>query len=640
MTQKEIREKLKTVPRKPGAYLIKNDEGEVIYVGKAASLRSRLQQHVRGDASRTAPWAQVMHRRLADFETVVTRSETEALILEATLIKEHNPRFNVRLRDDKSYPYLRLTDEMYPRLMVIRDLPRGAQVNRPGAGGSDRRGFHDPKRHTVYGYSSGKIFGPYPNASVMWRTRRLASQLFGLRSCRKKLDGERHGKPCLYYHMGQCLGPCTGEVSPEEYQEVVDQVIDLLEGRSEEIAEQVREKMEKAAEERDFERAAQLRDRLKTIEKLGEEQVMAASDNRERDIFGAAVGKNDRAVVKVLGVRHGRLTTQETYTLAHIGGRSLGEIIAAAMTMHYGGGNTPSSQVLISAPVDDRQEWQEILEDLRGGPVEIGVPQRGERRRLVELAQQNAQTALEQVEAGGGVRAATQALTEIAEALDLEEIPERLECYDISTTQGDYAVGSMVVFTGGQADTDSYRRFRIRTVAGQDDYAALAEVIRRRLQRAQEGNEKFLPLPDLFVVDGGKGQLSAVTRVLEDEGDELNLQAVSLAKRQEEVFVPGESDPLDMTDHPRAQLLFQRMRDEAHRFAIKYHRGLRGKTVNRSILDEIDGVGPRRRKELLKAFPSMRAMARASVEELSAVQGMNRKVAEAVHEYLVIHLSD
>lgn len=258
MTDEKVREKLKNVPRKPGAYLIKNDEDEVIYVGKAASLRSRLQQHVRGDASGNAPWAQVMQRRLADFETIVTRSETEALILEATLIKEHNPRFNVRLRDDKSYPYLRLTDEMFPRLMVIRDLPRGAEVKRPGAGGSDRRGFHDPRRHTVYGYSSGEIFGPYPDASVMWRTRRLATQICGLRACRKKLDGEKNGTPCLYYHMDQCLGPCTGEVSPEEYQQVVDEVIKLLEGRAEDIANQIRKKMEQAADERNFERAAQL----------------------------------------------------------------------------------------------------------------------------------------------------------------------------------------------------------------------------------------------------------------------------------------------------------------------------------------------------------------------------------------------
>ncbi|MFP3902965.1 MAG: excinuclease ABC subunit UvrC [Armatimonadota bacterium] len=629
------------MPRKPGAYFIKNEDDEVIYVGKARSLRNRLQQHVRGDASRVAPWAQMMQRRLSNFDYIVTRSETEALILEATLIKEHKPHFNIQLRDDKSYPYLRLTDEIFPRLIVIRDLPKNARVNRPGAGGSDRRGFHDPKRHTVYGYSSGEIFGPYPNASTMWRTRRLAHQVFGIRSCRKKLDGTPNGKPCLYYHMGQCLGPCTGEVTEEEYGEVVERVIDLLEGRVDRLAERLRTEMNEAAENHNFERAAVLRDKVQTIERLGENQVIAASDNRQRDIFGGVTDENDHAVVSVLGVRHGRLTTRETYTLAHTGGRSLGQIIEAAMTIHYGGGNAPARQVLVAAPVEDRQHWQNLLQELRGGPVEISVPQRGERRRLMELARHNARAAMKQLTGENKESLAeSKALVELAEALKLQTSPERIECYDISNIQGDFAVGSMVVFTGGEPDTDMYRRFRIWSVEGQDDYAALAEVIRRRIQRAKEGDETFLPLPDLIVVDGGKGQLSSVTAVLKDDAAELDFNAASLAKRLEQVFVPDRSDPVQMTDYPRAQLLLQRIRDEAHRFAITYHRNLRKKTVSRSTLDEIDGIGPKRRKELLKAFPSIEAMKRASVEELAAVQGMNRKVARAVHDHLMKHTGD
>ncbi len=641
MNQQDLLEKLDQVPSQPGVYNILDAGGHIIYVGKARSLGARLRQHVRGDSDRTGGWAQVMHQKLADFDYIVTRTETEALILEATLIKQHKPRFNIRLRDDKSYPYLCLTAEKYPRLLVIRDLPSDARVRIPGGGGKYRRGFHDPKRHEVYGFSAGEIFGPYPTASVMWRARRMASQLFGLRQCRRKLDGTPAGKPCLYYHLGHCVGPCTGNVSDEQYAEVVEQVISFLDGKTKQITDRIRGEMERAAQELDFERAAMLRDKLQTIERSSEDQLMVANENRDQDLFGAA-SEDERAVVKLLGVRGGRLTTQETYSLAHAAGRSLGEIIEAAMTLYYGAGNIPARHVLLAAPLGEQQEWEELLSQMRGGPVDLAVPQRGERRRLIELAQMNAKTALEALAHHARTRAADSdaALSDLAEALELQQPVRRIECYDISNLQGDHAVGSMVVFAGGVPDKSGYRRFRIRTVAGQDDYAMLAEVLARRLRAAKAGDNKFLPLPDLIVVDGGKGQLNAVGKILDEVASEDNIALAGLAKAEEEVFVRGHGMPLDMSAHPRGQFLLQRIRDEAHRFAIAYHRGLRAKSMSSSQLDEIEGIGPKRRAALLKAFPSIQAMRSAPVDELAAVPGMNRKAAQAVHDHLIHNMSD
>ncbi len=636
MNHDQLVEKLKQVPAAPGVYLISNAEDEIIYVGKARSLVARLRQHVRGDAHRGGGWAQTMVENLADFDYIVTRTETEALILEATLIKQHQPRFNIRLRDDKSYPYLCLTAEMYPRLIVIRDLPADAAVRIPGVGGSQRRGFHDPQRHQVHSFSVGEIFGPYPTAGVMWRTRRMVSRLFGLRQCRKNLVGKPVGKPCLYYHMGQCLGPCTGEVTAEEYREITKQVIRFLEGKTNELAGEMEAEMQQAAKVLDFERAARLRDKLRTIQRLGENQLMVANANREQDLFGAACG-DEQAVVKVLGVRAGRLSTQETYTLAHTGGRAMGEIIAAAMTLHYGAGNIPARHILAAAPLDDAPAWEEILSEIRGGPVDVSIPKRGDRRRLVELAQLNARAALDAISQQRGSRASdtAAALGDLAEALELDSHPRRIECYDISTLQGSHAVGAMVVFSDGLPDNSEYRRFRIRTVAGQDDYAMLAEVVARRLRAAAAGADKFLPLPDLIVVDGGKGQVGAVENVLEEEAGGESIALAGLAKRDEQVFIPGRGEPVEMNAHPRAQLLLQRIRDQAHRFAITYHRGLRGKALTTSILDEMEGIGPKRRAALLNAFPSVQAMRNASVEQLAAVPGMNRKVAETVRDCLL-----
>lgn len=636
MEKDRLTNKLKQVPAEPGVYSITDDDGAIIYVGKARSLAARLRQHVRGDDDGVGAWARVMHGKMADFEYIITRTETEALILEATLIKEHEPRFNIKLRDGKSYPYLCVTSEEYPRLLVVRDLPRDARVRIPGGGGAYRRGFHDPKRHVVYGFGAGEIFGPYPSSGVMWRTRRMVSQLFGLRRCSRKLDGSSRDKPCLYYHLGHCAGPCTGEISKERYAEIVAQVIDFLDGKSEQLASQLRTEMRAAAEELDFERAARLRDKLAVIDRVGDDQIMVANENREQDLFGAAA-TDDGAVVKVMGVRAGRLSTQETYTLAHTGGRSLAEIVEAGMTLHYGAGNAPARHVLLPARVEGVDDWQEMLSEMRGGVVEVCVPQRGDRRRLVELATLNAQRGLEAVTSHRQTLADdnASALGELTEALELDRLPRRIECYDISNLQGDFAVGSMAVFADGLPQNSSYRRFRIRSVVGQDDYAMLAEVLDRRLAAAAGGNSRFLPLPDLVLIDGGKGQLSSAAGSLDRHQEAGDIALASLAKQQEEVFLRGEPEPVNMSHYPRAHLLLQRIRDEAHRFAISYHRGVREKALTVSELDAIPGIGSRRRVELQRAFPSLRAMRDASIEELAAVPGMNKKAAEAVRAHLL-----
>jgi len=626
----EIAERLKAVPDEPGAYMMLDEAGRIIYVGKAASLRKRLQQWFR-DTERHSPWALRMIESAADFDFIVTHSELEALALEHSLIKEHQPRFNIKLVDDKSYPYLRLTDELYPRLTVVRDLPDDARVRIPGRY-KQQRGLHDPKQHEVLSLREGRLFGPFPSATSMRRTMRVVQQLFGLRSCRRKLTGEPCGRPCLNYHINRCVGPCTGEVTPEEYAEICEEVALFLSGKSDEVVARLRADMERAAEKLEFERAAQLRDRLQAVEKVTEGQVMVATEEREQDALGVAIA-NGRAVVAVLSVRRGRLLEKEQFTIDRVAKRSPGEVLEEFLGRHYREAHVPR-EVLLAHEIEDTDGWAEVLSQLRGVKVRVHVPQRGEKRRLVDLAVHNAELALNRDAGSPEERRARTALEQLAEALNLDEPPQRMECYDISTTQGRESTGSMVVFVDGIAEKSSYRRFRMHATEGKpDDFAMMEEMLQRRLRRAAEGDEKFLPLPDVLVVDGGKGQLGVAVRALAAwEIDEVAV--VALAKREEEVFVPGRSAPLDMSDYPEARALLQRLRDEAHRFAITHHRGVREKRLTESVLDEIPGIGVVRRNMLLMSFGSIDNIARASVEELAAVPGMTESVARAVRDTL------
>ncbi|MGD9496749.1 MAG: excinuclease ABC subunit UvrC [Armatimonadota bacterium] len=625
-----IAEKLKAVPDEPGAYMMRDEAGAIIYVGKAASLRKRLQQWFR-DRERHSPWAARMVASAADFDYIVTRTDLEAFALEHTLIKEHEPRFNIKLADDKSYPYLRLTDELFPRLTVVRDLPPDARVPIPGRY-KQQRGLHDPKQHAVLSLRQGRVFGPFPSATAMRRTMRVVQQLFGLRSCRRPLSGEPSGRPCLNYHIKRCVGPCTGEVTAEEYAEICDEVALFLEGRSEQVIERLRADMLRAAERLDFERAAQLRDRLQAVEKVTEGQLVVATEEREQDALGVALG-DGRAIVAVLSVRRGRLLEKAQFTVEGTEGRTCAEVLAEFLGRHYQEAHVPR-EVLLAHEVEDADEWAEVLSQMRGQRVRVHAPRRGEKRRLVELAAHNAELALSQQAASPEQRAAREGLAQLAEVLGLEEPPTRIECFDISTTQGRESTGSMVVFVDGMPHKCAYRRFRMRATEGKpDDFAMLQEMLQRRLRRAAEGDEKFLPLPDLLVVDGGKGQLGVAVQAL--AAWEIEETAVaSLAKREEEVFVPGRSEPLVMSEHPQARALLQRMRDEAHRFAITHHRQVRGRRLTESVLEQARGVGAARRRLLLASFGSIDAIARASVAELAAVPGMTQDAAQAVHRLL------
>jgi excinuclease ABC subunit C len=628
-----IADKLKTVPREPGAYLMKDAKGAIVYVGKARVLKDRLTQHF-SPSNVAGPWHDVMISKTVDFDYIVTRSELESFILEANLIKEHEPRYNIRLADDKSYPYLKMTDEMYPRLIVLRDLRKGARVTVPGTRGETVRGLHDPKRKEIHSLK-GHVFGPYPQASSMWDTLHLVSQVFKLRVCNRQLDGSPNGKPCLMLYINRCTAPCTGAIPAAEYAAQVEQALLFLEGKSEAVIKRLREEMQAAAEALEFERAAKLRDRLKAIERATEDQVMVTNQAREQDVL-AAVVEGDRALVQLLVVRAGKLIEQKQFAFAHTLGRPAASVLEAFLTTHYSSEHaTIPREILVSHEIEDMGTWAELLQEVRGAKVEVVRPQRGERRRLVELAERNAKLALERVvqTAAERQRVSMTALRDLADALSLAERPRRIECFDISTTQGKESTGSMVVFSDGHADKRFYRRFRMRATEGKpDDYAMMKEMLTRRLGAALAGSEKFLPLPDLIIVDGGKGQLGVAEEALAEAG--LQIALASLAKREEEVFVPGRSEPLDMEQHMHARFLLQRLRDEAHRFAITHHRSVRDKAMTRSILDDAPGIGDRRKKELLKAFGSVQEMAKASLEELSRVQGMNKEVALALWKYL------
>jgi len=629
-----LEKKLEGVPDLPGAYMMRDANGDIIYVGKARSLRKRLRQHFRKNPTHYG-WTQQLYAATEDLDYVVTGSELEAFILEANLIKEHKPKYNIRLSDDKSYPYLKLTDEMYPRLMVLRDLPKDARVAL--AGGRNARRFHDPRRHEVHRGGSGRIFGPYPGSGSMRSVLQIIPKLFKLRSCRRKLDGTPNGVPCLNLHIGRCVGPCRGSqvVPAEEYQDIVRQTARFLDGKSGEIMADLQTRMEAAAGELDFERAAVLRDRLKAVGRVAEDQVVVANDNRDQDVVGVAVGPQ-QALVALLRVRGGRLLKQEQYVFGHVSERSAGEVIDAFLTQHYSRATDIPPEVLLCEDVREASVWGELLGEARGAKVTVFRPQRGEKRRLAELAAKNAQVGLAALENSHSARQqATQAaLSDLADALALESPPRRIECFDISTTHGHNSTGSQVVFTDGLPDKRNYRRYRMIATEGKpDDYAMMAEMLVRRLRRGLAEDPKFTPLPDLILVDGGKGQLSTAVEVLEGAGLD-NLPIAGLAKQEEQVFVPGESDPLDMSGHQTAHLLLRRVRDEAHRFAITHHRGLRDSQITKSVLDDIPGIGPVRRTALLKQFPSVQDIARASVDELAAVRGMTRKAAEELLQAL------
>lgn len=613
----QLEEKLKILPSRPGVYLYRDGDGKILYVGKAVSLKSRVRSYFQPRAQ-LPPKTRIMMDKVADLDYIVTDSEVEALILEQNLIKEHRPHYNVLLKDDKSYPYLKVTlGDNFPRVTITR------------------RRIKDGSRY----------FGPYTRVGAVNETLRLLKKLFPFRSCKKK-EPETRERPCLNHHIERCLGPCCGLVDREKYRAMIQEVCLFLEGRQEDLVRQLTARMEEAAEKLEFEQAARFRDQIQAVREVVEKQKIISGGFEDQDV--AALAETfDEACVMQFFIRGGKLIGREHFMLKGTEGLSRPEIMTAFIKQYYNAADLIPGEILISEDTgEEKAVIEKWLSGKRGARVSLKTPRRGEKKKLVELAAQNALLTLEQVRLDRAVRRddIAGALAELARGLGLERPPRRLECYDISNTQGAESVASMVVFEEGKPARDQYRRFKIRTVEGPDDFASMQEVLRRRFTRAVEerdllntgrlsGREaRFHQLPDLVIVDGGKGQLSAARHVMHELGFS-RIPAFGLAKEEENLFAEGQSDPIVLPAGSRALYLLQRLRDEAHRFALAYHRNLRGKARLKSLLDEVEGIGEVRRRALLKAFGSLAEIEKASPGELAAVQGMNRKAARAVYDF-------
>jgi excinuclease ABC subunit C len=616
----QLQATLAKLPTKPGVYLLKDDRGRVLYVGKAQSLRNRVRQYwqsSRGTAQAPLRIEQAMDR-VADVEYTIVDSVSEALLLEATLIKRHQPRFNVRLKDDKSYPYIKvtLTDD-FPRIERTRKLPN----------------------------DGSRYFGPYASASSVDEAMNLIRRLFPFRTCTIEIkEGKRAlPRPCLLYHIKRCQGPCIEQISKADYNADIEQVMLFLEGKQELVARRLRQEMTAASEAMDYERAADMRDKLRSIDRTMESQKMAAFAKTELDLLGFARSGNG-AAVQLFAIREGVTIARDVFLLENVGDSTDDEALSAFVKQYYAAASSIPPRVLVPRIPPDAVELTALLESRRGKRVEIAVPQRGERRELMDLAARNAADTLgrEQARWLADEGKTLAALEELAANLGLAAPPLRIECYDISTIQGTNTVGSMVVFEEGRPRSGEYRRFRVRTAAvapgRPDDYASHREVLRRRFHRALEAEEGVAEelrwrLPDLTVIDGGLGQVNAARGVLDELGLH-DMPVIGLAKEREEVWLPGAQGPLVLPANSQALYLLQRLRDEAHRFAITYHRNLRAKAQTRSVLDELPGVGPARKRALLRVFGSAKQMRAATVDELAAVPGISRNLAEKIHEGL------
>jgi excinuclease ABC subunit C len=605
-----IEAQLKGLPAKPGVYLFRDAKDAVVYVGKAKSLRPRVRSYFRGGDSRLG--LDRLIERVEGIEVIVTSTEVEAFHLEQNLIKRYRPTFNVRLRDDKSYPYIAVTvEDEYPRVMFTRERHR---------------------RGVVY-------FGPYASAKKVRETLDVLNRVFPYRPCEGPQPGRHSGIPCLDYHIDRCLAPCVGYVTKEDYRAIVERVIEFLSGETRPVLRELEEKMRDAAERQEFEEAARYRNRLTAVRHLAERQAADKRAIGTVDVIGIAAGGRT-AAVQVFPLRGGRLVDRHTFYLENEAGEDVPRLLESFCLEYYGGAPSVPPLIVVPAEVGPTAALAGYLSDLRGSRVEVRPARRGEKRRLQELAQQNAELALESDSAS---RERTrlrriEALEELRECVNLESLPIRIECFDISTIQGESPVGSMVVFQDAVPKKAHYRKFGIKGVQGQDDFAMMAEVISRRFARAKEVtaeryDEGFAAIPNLVVVDGGKGQLSAALTALKAY-DLPRVAVIALAKREEEVFVPGRSRPIPLErDSPGLQLL-QRIRDEAHRFALGFHRHRRDAKARESILDALPGVGPARRRALIQHFGSPERLLAASSEELEGVPGVPAKVGREIHAAL------
>jgi excinuclease ABC subunit C len=605
----EISEKIQgilaTLPTKPGVYIMKNAEATIIYVGKAINLRNRVRSYFHADASHDAKTRRLV-RDIVDLEWIVVGSELEALILEMNLIKKHRPKYNIRLKDDKRYPYIKVHwGEPFPKVTVTRQM------------------VEDGSRY----------FGPYTSAWAVYQTLDVLRKIFPFLTCDRDITGTDL-RACLYYDIKLCIAPCIGAASQAQYRQMISDLMDFLEGHSEDIVARLQQEMEKAAEQMRFEKAAALRDQLKAIQSIIERQkVVFASDYADSDVLAMA-RSNGEACVQIFFIRSGKLIGREYFILEGTEDAADSEIMEQFVTQFYTEAANIPQQVMLPEEIEERKIIAQWLRSKRGGEkVEIFVPQQGQPRELVQMASENATETLQALRAQwqADSHRQEQALTELQEALNLPEPPNRIECYDISNTQGTAIVGAMVVFTQGTPDKRLYRKFNIESVVGApDDFASMEEMLTRRFRRWRAGQElagepgskpdaSFSFLPDLVIIDGGKGQLARAVNVLQRFELFDQVPVVGLAKQREEIFFPFKSEPLLLPRHSQALYLVQRIRDEAHRYGITAHRKKRQKLGMASQLDAIPGIGPARRKALLKHFGSVDKIREATVEELKAV---------------------
>jgi excinuclease ABC subunit C len=642
----KIRKQLAALPARPGVYIMRNAKGEVIYVGKAAKLKDRVRSYF-GSPHMMEPKTRALRDHIEDFEYIVVGNAGEALILEATLIKRHQPFFNIRLKDDKRYPYLKVdVQNPWPRVYITR------RIEKDGA----------------------RYFGPYASAGSVRATLDLTKKLFPWRSCTKEITG-KDARPCLDYYIKRCIAPCTAYCTKEEYDDVIEDVILFLEGKSDDVLRRLREQMTRAAEQMEYERAAQIRDQMRSIERTVERQMVSTTRKEDVDVFGLA-REGDQACVQVFFVRGTQMIGRDTFVLEGVRDETDSAVLTNFLLQYYEGAQYIPKLVAIPQDPEDRETIEELLSEKRGSLAEVRVPERGEKKRLVELAGDNAKESLSlmRVKWMADANKTEQALEQLQEELSLPEVPHRIECYDNSNIQGTNPVSSMVVFVDGKPETSQYRRFKVKTVVGADDFATMAEIMRRRFKNhgksadtrnsndegdAPEADELLLgpghlnrlpggvaseanresrivnresglwELPDLVIIDGGKGQLAAAVQSMREMGVH-HIPTVGLAKRFEELFVPDEDEPVVLPRGSEALYLVQRVRDEAHRFAITFHRQVRGKTSITSALDTIPGIGPKRKKALLRKFGSVKQIREASVEDIASTVGFTAALAEKV----------
>jgi excinuclease ABC subunit C len=610
--KERLEQQLRAVPARPGVYLFRDEQGTVLYAGKAKSLRNRVRSYFQRGGDGRVGSAQLA-ARVFEIETIVTGSEAEALHLEQALIKRYRPPFNIRLRDDKSFPYIAVTvEEEFPRVMFTRERHR---------------------RGVVY-------FGPYANAKKVRETLDVLNRVFRFRPCEGPKPGRRSGVPCLDFHIDRCLAPCVGHVSAEGYRTVIDGVVDFLSGDTETIASELERQMAVSAAEERFEDAARYRNRLFAVRHLAEKQVAARETVATVDVIGIAAG-GDRAAVQVFPLRDGKIIDRYGFYLENVAGQDLQTIAEEFCGEHYAAAPSIPREVVLSREVGPLPALEAYLSERRGARVHVRAPARGDLRRLADLATMNAGLSLDRASADGERQRQRRiaALEELREALNLESLPVRIECFDISTTQGRQTVGAMAVFEDAKPKRAHYRSFAVRHADGADDYASLAEVLSRRFARVgmtttSEGwDPSFTSVPNLVVVDGGRGQLSSALEAL-SAFDLPRVAVVALAKREEEVFVPGERRPTVLARSSPGLQLLQGIRDEAHRSAVGYHRKRRSAEAQESLLDEIDGVGPARRRALLSHFGSVERILEASQEELEGVPGLPPRTARSVYAQL------